>query len=81
MLNKLISMLPRSLAVFVIFRILDWVIYKRRFWLRYYLNKLVKTGDYYKTLAQLNNNKLCPENLCLQFIEEAQEKYSHLVHA
>jgi hypothetical protein len=81
MLNGLIGILPRSLAVFVIFRVLDWVIFKRRFWLRYYLNKLVKTGNYYKTLADLNRNRFCPNNLCLQFIEEAQEKYSDLVHA
>jgi len=68
---KLINMLPSRLAVFVICRLLDYATFRRKFWIKYYLNKLQKTKDYYKTLSALNSNKFVPSTLYLQFIEEA----------
>jgi hypothetical protein len=72
MLSKIINLLPSKMGIFVIFKILDIVITNRRFWLKYYLNMLIRTNDYYKTLSALNSNKLCPKDLYLQFIEDAQ---------
>jgi hypothetical protein len=75
MLVKLINLLPAKMGIFIIFRIIDLIIIQRRFWLKYYLNMLTKTNDYYKTLSALNSNKLCPQDLYIQFIEDAQHLY------
>lgn len=73
---KLINMLPSRLAVFVICRLLDYVTFRRKFWMKYYLNKLQRTKNYYKTLSALNTNKFVPSTLYLQFIEEVSQQGS-----
>jgi len=77
MLTKLINIMPKCVAVFIIRRILDYCLYVtdfkiavNNFWVKYYLNKLKNSKNYYKTLTALNSNKFCLEGLNDVFIEE-----------
>ena len=78
MLTKLISIMPKCIAVFIIRRILDYCLYVtdfkiavNNFWVKYYLNKLKSSKNYYKTLSALNSNKFCSAEVNPLFIGEA----------
>jgi len=79
MLMKILNKLPDWLKVFIVFRMLDIDCIYRNIWLKYYLNILVKTRDYLKTLEILNSNSFCPYQLELQFIYEVRENYKEYV--
>lgn len=85
---KIINMLPRKISLFVIIMLLKYVDFRinlcdfvKKLWLLYYLNMLQKTKNYYKTLSALNTNKFVPSDLNILFIDEAQIKFSQLVHS
>lgn len=70
MLSKLIDLLPRKISMLSIIVMFKYFLYRRRFWLWYYMKKFAITKNYYKTLSAINSNKFVPTGLNLQFIEE-----------
>lgn len=73
--------LPDSWAVSIYFKIIKIMIWYETKWLKYYIQMLLQTKDYYSTLDDLNHNKFCPEDLAQNFINYARAHYSDLVHA
>jgi hypothetical protein len=85
MLLRIINTLPNKLQFYIIVLLLHYATFVveikffiRDFWLKYYVKMLVRTKNYYFTLAALNENMFCPEDLNVLFIEEVKQKYSDI---
>lgn len=81
MFKCLSFLLPDSLMTYICLRIIRISIWYETKWLKFYVDQLLKTENYYLTLKNLNSNKWCSSNLAEIFITYARSHYNELVHS